>query len=288
MAGRSLQILNGGNVSSSTVTSSGDAGKVEVRADQIYIDGKDSRFLPTGIFSYVDSGSTGEAGTVRVSANKVDVFHHGSISTSNLGIGDAGNVWVKADTLNLSGSSFISTTTNTGDGGAIRVQGDILNLHDSGIETTAHSPGGNGGDIDVQVDTLLLNTGLIQANAVSGHGGAIRLDVKTLMASGNTLNGKELGSGNPFAVGRNEPRWQPHQFGNNIIQAVSQTGVNGTISLSAPQLNLSGVLANLGAPDFDTGAISRDYCAIGGTSSLVVEGQGALPRRSRDLPLYGF
>jgi large exoprotein involved in heme utilization and adhesion len=160
-------------------------------------------------------------------------------------------------------------------------------LADSAIETSVHGAGGDGGDIFVQAPALFLETGAIRANAISGHGGDIRLDVQNLAASGNRLNQREIGSGDPFAPELGRMAWKPYRFGDNVIQAVSYRGVNGTISLLAPQLNLSSVISNLGTPRFGEKLLTSDYCDVDNRSSLVLMGRGAPPRRSRDLQWLG-
>jgi hypothetical protein len=79
---------------------------------------------------------------------------------------------------------------------------------------------------------------------------------------------------------------QPFVPGLNVIQAVSETGVSGALSVTAPQLNLSGVLANLGGPQFDSGVIEQGYCEVGTGSSLVRKGRGGLPAKGGDLLVF--
>ncbi len=71
--------------------------------------------------------------------------------------------------------------------------------------------------------------------------------------------------------------------GLNLIQAASQAGVSGALNVTAPQLNLSGVLANPGGPQFDTGLISQDFCDLGEGSSLTRLGHGGLPIKASEM-----
>ena len=78
-------------------------------------------------------------------------------------------------------------------------------------------------------------------------------------------------------------KWNSSPETINVIQAASDKGVSGTITNTAPQLNLSGVLANGGYSNFDNTLISQDYCALGQGSSLARKGKGGLPLRAKDL-----
>jgi len=93
-------------------------------------------------------------------------------------------------------------------------------------------------------------------------------------------------SGGSLIVGGPQVAWEPFVFGLNVIQAAAPNGVSGNIQLTAPQLNLSGVLANLGGPQFDTSAIDQDYCSLGSGSSLTRHGNGGLLPRSWDSLMY--
>jgi hypothetical protein len=311
-----LRALNGGIISSDSF-SQGRAGSVTVAADRIALvrhgtisaqaeEGSSGRTGDVAVRATESlllrnlgeitvaneskaAGPVREVGDIRISAPVIELSGGSQITTASSGGIDAGNIGIDfGRALVLADRSFIHTTARTGNGGAIAVRGGgPLILGDSDIQTTVTGPGGNGGAIEVQTaGTLFLLTGLVQANAVSGNGGQVSLNVGTLIPSGNTLNGIEFGTADPFAARLAPDAWQPYRFGDNVIQAVSLSGVGGTISLAAPQLNLNGALANLGEPGFDEPLLNPDYCALGGGSSLTVHGQGALPRRSRDLLLY--
>jgi filamentous hemagglutinin family protein len=307
-----LNILNGGIISSSTFAQGG-AGRISVTADTLSIDDTVNSPVDTGIVSRANEDSRGQTGDIIVTANDrlylagsglisienratvsaVDaaLINPGfiSITAANIAMTDnsniisrsigniaAGKIGVNfARQLNMA-SSLISTRANTGDGGSITINGgEAIYLQDSGFKTTVSGEGSNGGDIFTTADVLAMNTGIIQANAVSGSGGDISLNLKALIPSGNTL-----------LLGGATLVWQPSEFGFNLIQAASQTGVSGTVNVTAPQLNLSGIIANLGNPQFDTDIISQDYCGLGIGSSLTRTGAGGLKPKSTNQLLF--
>lgn len=301
-----LNILNGGIISSSTFAQ-GDAGRILVAADSLNINDVFNSDKATGILSRASEYSNGQTGDIIITANDSLHLSGGFISTENLAtvsavdaalinpgfisvtaaniamtdsrmtsrsVGNiaAGKIAVNfARQLNMV-SSFIRTTANTGNGGNISLNGgESIYLQNAGFTTTVSGADGNGGDIFTTAAVLAIDTGIIQANAVSGSGGDILLSLRALVPGGNSL----LLGGSPVI-------WQPSEFGFNLIQAASQTGVSGSVNVTAPQLNLSGIIANLGGPQFDTDIISQDYCDLGAGSSLTRLGTGGLKPRSGD------
>jgi len=216
-------------------------------------------------------------GSITITAADIDMKDYGSIVSRSTGNVAAGNVGINFSHWLTMESSVVSTTANTGDGGSITINGgELISLQNSVFKTSVSGGNSNGGNIFTMVDMLVMNTGLIQANAVSGSGGDISLNLKALIPSGNTL-----------LLGGATLVWQPSEFGFNLIQAASQTGVSGTVNVTAPQLNLSGIIANLGNPQFDTAIISQDYCGLGIGSSLTRTGTGGLKPKSSNQLLFG-
>lgn len=300
-----FDIVNGGTVSSSTFAE-GHAGNVTVKADSLKIDGLGNFATATGIFSEAKQGSGGHVGNITVQAanaiklangGKISIENAGnvidpamvmpgvitvsaadidikesSITTNSTGNVSAGNVKVSFSHWLTMDPSFIRTTANTGNGGTITIGGgELIFLQNSGFITTVKGADSNGGDISVSAGTLLMDNGIIQANAVGGSGGDIALNLNALIPSSNML-----------ILGGVPVDWQAFMSGLNVIQAASQAGVSGTVSVTAPQLNLSGIVANLGGPQFDTNILSQDYCGLGTGSSLTRKGAGGLKPKSGD------
>lgn len=303
-------IFNSGSLSSSTF-GQGHAGNIVVQADRVMIDNSSGDSQVTGIFSEAKPGSSGQVGNISLLlTNRLDLFHGAKISIENAGIVEnpalitPGLISVSAADINLQESSmttrstgniaagdvrmqfrhqltldpsFISTTANTGNGGRIDILGgELISLKQSGFTTSVAGSNSNGGDIAVTADALVMDNGVIQANAVGGAGGDIRLNLKMLIPSANQL----ILGGAPVI-------WQPYEPNLNLIQAASEAGVSGTVSVTAPQLNLSGLLVNLGGPQYDQQLVSQDYCDVGEGSTLVRMGAGGLKMRSSDQSLFG-
>ncbi|MFU8787720.1 MAG: beta strand repeat-containing protein [Methylobacter sp.] len=298
-----LELLNGGKILSST-QAQGSAGSVNVHAEKAAIFGGSS--ISSGSQG---SGSSGKTGDVIVTANdwlhlsegrisienEADFAHDAAsirpgsilVSATDIAMKDseitshstgnvaAGNISVNFSHQLMMEPSFISTTANTGNGGNIVINGgDLIYLQDSGFRTTVSGADSNGGDIFTKADILVMESGLIQANAVGGSGGNIALNLDALIPSGNTL-----------LLGGATLAWQTSVPGFNVVQAASQAGVSGTVSVTAPQLNLSGIIANLGGAQFGSRTIGQDYCGLDNSSSLTRTGSGGLkPKSGEQLP----
>ena len=305
--GENVNVTNSGKISSATNTQ-GNAGAVVVTSKILNVIDKgliSSASLETG-----SSGKTGdviitvtdklhiadggkitiqneansisaavipiESSAIVVNSPNIEMKNGGSITSDSSGNIAAGNITVNfSNRLNMENSS-VNTTANTGDGGFITINGgEVIYLKNSGFETTVHAEKGNGGDISAKASVLVMDTGLIQANAVSGSGGNINLALDALIPNADTLT-----------KGGKPVDWKSSFSTMNVIQAASQAGINGQINITSPQLNLSGVLANMGGLNYNNSVIDQDYCSIGQGSSLTRKGKGGLPRRGKDLQVY--
>ena len=191
----------------------------------------------------------------------------GNVDASNINVGFT-------NTLNMQEVSAISTLANNGNGGHIVIKGgNMFWLQNSAVLTSVLGLQGNGGNIDINSNYLIMDSGFIQANtaAKGASGGTVNVNVETIIPSGSLIF---IGGDTPF-------RFQPFS-GINVIQAAAPEGIKGQINITTPQLNLSGTLANLILQSFDQNALSRDLCAIGSSSSLAQSGKGNLRRRAKD------
>lgn len=298
-----LNINNQGMISSSTY-SSGSAGTVTVESDNITISNHGQ--ISSATFGGESSSKTGDVtvvarkqfqltnssqisiendsrqalssinpGTIEISA--ANLYLQGSqISSHAIGSIAAGHIILHIARWLMMDNAFINTSAHEGDGGAIVIDNAGLTyLKNSGLQTGVTGVRSSGGNIDVTTKQLILDTGLIQANAVGGSGGDINLNLGVLIASYNSLG-----------TGGVNTNWQPFLAGFNLIQAASNTGINGVITISNLQLNLSGMIANLGNPQFNVPSATQDYCDLNNSSSLTRKGSGRIQPKSGDPLLF--
>ncbi len=137
---------------------------------------------------------------------------------------------------------------------------------------------GNGGDITINTDVLVLDTGFIQANtnATNANGGNINLNVKQLVASSGNLQS-----------GGNTPLTFKPDSGINVIQAAAPDGINGNITNTAPQLNIVGALAGLNTPQLDLNRVGHDPCSSTVQQSTMKKlGKGGIPYFNKGQDAY--
>jgi large exoprotein involved in heme utilization and adhesion len=249
-----LTMRNGAQIDArSAEGSSGNAGSIDiVLSGSLLIDG---RSPVDGAFSglYVQTQGSGRGGNIAVGASRVDIVAGGRIEGKSTGAGDAGSINIVAsDALRLVGGTISSEALNA-DGGNIDIRvGNLVHLRNSEITTAVGSGAGAGGNIFIDPTFVILENSRITANAFGGPGGNIQIIATYFL---NTLN--------------------------SLVDASSQAGVPGTVSISAPNTNLSTQLKVLPATFFDATQLVREACsgrgvAGGGGSSLVGVGRGGL------------
>jgi filamentous hemagglutinin family protein len=274
--GGELQVLNHAVIGAGTA-GAGNAGDVRIQASQIEV-GRQAI-----IGSGVAEGATGRSGSVFIrTPGTLHLYQLGGVSVEDFGTGQSAadsmrpRIHIEAGRLLADSVGYISATADNRPSASISLRiAEFLHLRDSIVTTSSNN--NNGGSIAIQTPALLLETGTIKANSVAGErGGTIGIQADALLASGSSL------LLNPFL----RLPFQPGVFGFNVIQSAAPNGISGVVNLPPPQLNLSGVLAHLGAAVFDSSLLRHDYCDLWDESSFILQGKGALPRRSRELVLY--
>jgi hypothetical protein len=259
-------LVDGSEISSkATNESAGQTGNLTVAAGQAIA------LSNGGSLSIRNDATAADAAALTrtllsVSAPTIRLDHGGEITAQSTGNVAASDVDVRfTDRLVLDPSS-ITTSANQGDGGDIRIAGGkLLWLDHSEIITSVSGVSGNGGNISIQADTLVMNTGFIQANtaAAGASAGNVRVDVQQIVPSGGTV----LVGGSAVTE---------FKEGVNIIQAAAPTGINGVIDVTAPVLDIAGELKPAEAKIVNLAAVGRDLCRVGAGSSLTPTGRGGL------------
>ncbi|WPL17926.1 hypothetical protein Thiowin_02969 [Thiorhodovibrio winogradskyi] len=284
----------------------GDAGAIQVSAGSLLIDGAHRVDAITGIESRATSYSSGFAGSIDLSAGHIGLSGLGSITIASLanvplrrldvlpdsgirieagtmamddslvsgistGNAPASPIGILAEQLSLSNGSAIETRSLAADGGPIAIHGGWLWLDHSTITTSAEGPVGDGGNITLSPRQLILDGGFIQANtaAAGARGGDILIDSEVLIASHDLV---EIGGTARVEYAPGSDR--------NVIQAAAPLGVQGTIALTTPDLEIAASLVPLRAPFQDANAILSDLCQLTDTreaSALIELGSGGLP-----------
>ncbi|QIK37262.1 filamentous hemagglutinin N-terminal domain-containing protein [Caldichromatium japonicum] len=305
-----LEILNGAKVSTSTAAV-GNAGDLSMQADEIFIRGEDS-----GAASAAFTTARGQVGNLAVTAERITLADGGFLSISaeqasvdpsltpkasrlqvaaqqlrldggfitavSSGPVPAAAIDLEAQDLRLVNGSQITTESLQADAGSIVIGGGRLWVADSRITTSALGERGDGGDIVLRPEYLILEGGFIQANTagLGARGGDIWVGSRAL-----------LGSEGRVEIGGQERASLIAGLGRNVIQAAAPGGEQGVITVVAPELDLTVALVPLATSFGGWGGLLTDPCqalAVGAGSSLVEGGSGGVaptPAEPAALPL---
>jgi filamentous hemagglutinin family protein len=304
-----LQLLNDSGISADTL-GDGRGGNIDITAKEIRLD--TATFQPGSIPGiraasqppFFGDSEGGEGGDISIAADMLTLRGGMTISTTTATAGDGGNINVSAGMLTLdSESSIQSASIGVGRAGtlALRSTGDVLLNSRSSLSTSA--PLSSGGDILVEArhEIQLFNSG-ITAQAGPGGGGSITLMAPSLIyLLDSTLTAQAIGDGGNLTLdpdflilnrsglisksssanGGNITVLSDYFFqSSSFIDASAPFGLPGTVSVSAPEVDLSGSLVGLPGSMLDVESQLRPDCAVrltGGMSSFVVLGRGGLP-----------
>lgn len=240
-----LELTEGGTIQTNTVAGSGPGGHIEIIARQaIKIKGNN-----TGITAATDNRSSGQGGDVRITTGQLTFADGGALSVSSNGAGNAGNIELTlTDKLKMQQGSIRASTARA-DGGNINITGpNYLQLTNSEITTSVNAQAGNGGNITLKSEFIILNHSRIFAQAVSGEGGNIDI---------TTTGIYNLSS---------EPLEQ-------VINASSRFGIDGVVEISSPDQDVTENLVVLPATFFDASKLLITQCNkfLEDTDSLLVK-----------------
>lgn len=232
----------------------GSAGSVSISADQLLV-------TAGGLVSSTTAGPA-PGGSLNISALRTDLLDAGGFGVSAAGMGDAGNIRLAADVLQMT-AGVVETSAALSGGGNVTL--DIRQtLFATGSTITASSggpeAGADGGNLTfgspgmAAPGLLLLDQSQVVAQAVAGNGGIINLYSGDFLADVHSL-----------------------------ISATSELGNDGEVTIAAPDSGVAGVVAALNVRLAEARALLAEPCAAAALerrSSLIVE-QG-VPRQAPD------
>ena len=219
----------------------------------------DTMYLSQSSFISTSSAGSGDAGGIMIDAQNIHLIQNSRISsesTSPTNGGTAGHIKIDQFTqLTLTGKSYISTqAVNSSEpdimlpdrhevdrlNGLIIVSGQgQLYLHDAGITSSVLGGLGNGGNLEISANEILMNDAKIIANAYEGNGGNIDIVSDYLIKSSDS-----------------------------VIEASSRLGVDGEISISAFSENFDQALLQLPNTFLNASKWLKTPCAYRGTDDI--------------------
>ena len=300
-----LQILDGAQLSSGStrapdrgtlrsfvegVSPTGPGGNITIQASagstgSVVIDGAGS-----GIFA--DTEGTGAGGSINLSAKTLTIQNGGTISASTTGTDTGavgGSIIVNvSDQVTMSNGASITASSvvipkapNTGisNAGNISINaGQQLDVRDSSITTKAEQA--SGGNIGIKaVDRIRLVNGSITTSVPNGtgNGGNITIDPNVVvLQNSNILAQAARGQGGNIDI--TTPVWVQDQT--SQVDASSQFGMNGTVTIQSPVSNISGTVGQLVSKMSPPQVLLQNRCmalAAGEQSTFLLSGRETLP-----------
>ncbi|MEH1847164.1 MAG: filamentous hemagglutinin N-terminal domain-containing protein [Nostoc sp.] len=215
----SLFVTDGGTLSASTF-GQGNSGSVIIKANNVsfYGEGKyNESIFSGGAFTDIESGAVGKGGDINITTGTLSISNGANdiigitrLATSSFGQGDAGNIFIDADTVSLasvSGSKFPNGIyTGLGEGGEgkggdIHIKTRVFSATNSAALNASTSGQGNAGNIIIDAREKVSFDGSSGAftpvtETGSGRSGDIRVYTSSLLfANGGELSTVTFGQG---------------------------------------------------------------------------------------------
>ena len=264
-------ILKDGGQFSTTTFDVGNAGNIIVNSDQIELTGVnpiDTR-LASGFFSQARR-NTGNAGEIKIRSDSLTIKERSQIAVTSFGLGNGGNIDIETNILNISsdpaprginpGGLFNNAQGFSGNAGNIIVKAETINIDRGGNITSATFFTGKGGNITLQAsesitiqNSLETATSGIFAAAVSpppfvgftgtGDGGTVSITTPQLNLSNeaqiNVSNFDRLerfppGTGTPGDILINV---NSLNLDNSQITAIANLENGGNINLNVSEIS---------------------------------------------------
>ncbi|MCF2149780.1 filamentous hemagglutinin N-terminal domain-containing protein [Desmonostoc muscorum LEGE 12446] len=284
----SLRVSDGGLISVGTFEV-GNGGNLTIRAKSIEVIGfnQGARFI-SSLSAQTFARAIGNAGDIIIVTDRLNIANRGEIRTTSEGSGRAGNMTMQANSqITLADEGRIIANTNTLQGN-ITLTTPLLLMRRGGSITTNAAGTGTGGNINIDAGFIVSapneNNDII-ANAFGGSGGKIAISAQSIFEF--NLRTREdlqrlLNTTNPLGL-------DPRLLASNDITAFSQANPaidTGIITLQTSNLDPTRGLTTLPTDFTDISQLIATTCPADRGSSFTITGRGGIPEDPRQ-PLMG-
>ncbi|MEG4056209.1 MULTISPECIES: S-layer family protein [unclassified Microcoleus] len=291
-----LLLRSGGFISAGSFGKA-DAANVTIDAQKVELIGNGN----PGEFSSAIQASVGflyqlrnpnaraNAGSLNLNVNQLRLRDGATINVQTLGMGQAGNINVVADSIALENKAIINASTDLGGGGNINLTARDIQLRgESRIATDAGSS--EGGNIRINSDILLALPGEnsdITANARTARGGQVTVNVPNIFGFMAVTREQARSS-----LGLTDAEFSELQINptsllpTSDIAAISQQAgpaLQGAVTFSTTGVNPAQGLVALPQNVVDpTTLIAANPCTEGAGNEFTITGKGGVPPNPND------
>lgn len=263
-----LLLKDGGQISTATFREE-DAGNLTVIAKSIEAIGASelgNYFMSSGLFSSVEEQAKADGGNLTIETGYLKIADGAEISSATYGNGNAGNLIVKANEIELAGAridgfySRLSTSVESqaeGYGGNLNIETGSLLIKNGAFISSATFGKGNAGDLKLTAQSVALVEGsqILGITGGDGDAGDLRVIAQEIDAIGTTTQfGRVAPSGLfaevfPNAIGNGgqltiETERLKAADGAYISTSTSGKGNAGDLTVTAKSVELIGISAN--------------------------------------------
>lgn len=247
-----LAVRDGGRVDASA-TASGNAGNIKIVATESLevrgtFPGSINPSLITASANILDPAlrslfglpdiPTGNSGSIVLDTPRLDVVEEGQVTVRNDGTGDAGDLIITANSVELNSEGGLTAAVRQGDGGKITVNAtESIALRNGSQIANDNSGAGDSGEVILTANSLEIADGafISTATSSSGGGGDIILDI----AEATVFRGTGYGQfQQDFQLGALDGSLQPGTRGTGIFLGTAGSGRSGNLSLNTGSLRL--------------------------------------------------
>ncbi|NJM23838.1 MAG: hypothetical protein HC907_37190 [Richelia sp. SM1_7_0] len=184
---------------STSTQGEGNSGNISIKALESIL------FDSSRIFNTVNDGAKGDSGTIKLDANNIELNNGSTISTSVLGTGKGGEIYLKASNQISISNSFLTSGLDAvdakGTAGNIRIEADSVFFNQTAISSGTNGQG-NAGNILIIGNNLVSLSDRASLNSnvdfnAKGEGGEINIKSNSLSLTDNaSINSTTFGQGN--------------------------------------------------------------------------------------------
>ena len=202
-----------------------------------------------------DSSAVGNGGSIFINTNQLFLSNRSGIAAKSYSLGNAGDVNVTANNIDINAASIVSQVREGGEGisGDVNLDVNSLAVRDFSFVITDNKGGGNAGDININAaESVFVGGEIFNAliselgEGVEGEAGNININTKFLTIDG-TQGGAQLltttkGIGNAGNVNINASETISLLGAGGILSQVDPgaEGNGGNINITTKSLNIQG------------------------------------------------